>query len=506
MKSTKRKILSAAVSLILCLTLITGSVVSVSAATNLADLFAGLLGGGSGGSINLSDMFANWLNDQIQADKDSPIDKFVDNLKNQWNGVTDDSKDDPEADTEEVIVIDKGEADSIADLFNLTVNELKNGAPAFTKAQVATMDAKIAQSLQGGLGPVTGLVESLIGTKDIFAGVIDGTSKENSIKTKYPFGNDVINNLPVAGKEYVAALTGDDIKDYTITIYKSGAYKMHIDLKDAEGSAADSGLSRVFDVTDKAYATIELGTFSLNINVMLKYVNNYVECQVNSKGEIISYLTNMGITFMFQQQDGSYSTEMPYIGVDFEEEGIIYNIMTEYSGINFSLRKMGDADGNGKINSSDARTVLRVSAKLDELDEEAVPFCDVTGDGKITSADAREILRASAGLVELPTTEEMLGYKEYQKDEAVQNQIDDLLVILMAYQAAKDEEAQKELQDYYDKLYGNGESTTKPEETTKGEINTPGNKFEEIIGGIGNIIGGNGDIGNIIGGIGDLFG
>lgn len=509
MKSTKRKILSAAVSLVLCLTLIAGSVVSVSAATDLADILAGIMGGGSGSSMNLTQMFTDWINGFIQESEQGPIDKFVESLKNQWNGVTEDSKDDPEADTEEVIVIDKGEADSIADLFNLTVNELKNGAPAFTKAQIATMDAQIAQSLQGGLGPITGLVESLIGTKDIFAGVIDGSNKENSITTKYPFGNDVINNLPVAGKEYVAALTGDDIQDYTITIYKSGAYKMHIDLKDVEGSAAASGLSNVFDVTDKAYATLELGTFSLNINVMLKYVNNYVECQVNSKGEIISYLTNMGITFMFQQQDGSYSTEMPYLGVDFEKEGIIYNIMTEYSAINFSLRKMGDADGNGKINSSDARTVLRVSAKLDELNEEAVPFCDINADGKITSSDAREILRASAGLVKLPTTEEMLGYKEYQKNEAVQNQIDDLLVILMAYQAAKNEEAQKELQDYYDKIYGNGNNgsaTTKPEETTKGEINTPGNKVEDIIGGIGSIIGGNGDIGGIIGGIGDIFG
>lgn len=496
MKSTKKRILSAMVSLVLCLALVTGSVVSVSAATNLADIFAGLMGGGSGSSVNLSQMFAQWLNEQLQKEEEeSPIDKFVENLKNQWNGATEDTKDEPEADVEEVITIDKAEADNIAELFNLTVNELKNGTPAFNKTLIATMDSKIAQQLQGGLGPVTGIVESLIGTKDIFAGVIDGTNNETQITTKYKYGNDVINNLPIAGKEYVAALTGDDIKDYTITIYKSGAYRMHIDLNDVDGSAADSGLSRVFDVTDKAFATIELGTFSININVMLKYVNNYVECQVNRDGEIVSYTTGMGITFMFQQQDGTYSTEMPYLGVDFMEEGIIYNIITEYSGIDYTLRAIGDVDNNGKVNSSDARTALRVSAHLDELGETDAEFCDINGDGKITAYDAREILRASAGLIKLPSTEELLGYKEYQKDEIVQNHIDDLLVILMAYQAAKDEEAQKELQDYYDKLYGNGgnseEPTTKAEETpTQGELNTPGNKFEEIIGGIGNIIGG----------------
>lgn len=507
MKSTKKRILSAIVSLVLCLALVTGSVVSVSAATNLEDIFAGLMGGGSGSSMNLSQMFADWLNGLIQeSEEPGLIDKLVENLKNQWNGATEDTKDDPEADVEEIITIDKAEADNIAELFNLTVNELKNGAPAFNKTVIASMDSQIAQQLQGGLGPVTGIVESLIGTKDLFAGVIDGTNNETQITTKYQYGNDVINNLPISGKEYVAALTGDDIKDYTITIYKSGAYRMHIDLKDVEGSAADSGLSRVFDVTDKAFATVELGTFSININVMLKYINNYVECQVNRDGEIVSYTTGMGITFMFQQEDGTYTTEMPYLGVDFEKEGIIYNVLTEYSGIDYTLRLIGDVDNNGKINSSDARTALRVSAQLDEISETDAPFSDVNGDGKITSADAREILRASANLTKLPSTEELLGYKEYQKDEVVQNHIDDLLVILMAYQAAKDEEAQKELQDYYDKLYGNGgnseESTTKPEETTtKGELNTPGNKFEDIIGGIGNIIGGNGDIGSIIGGI-----
>lgn len=510
MKSTKRKILSAIISVTLCLTMVTGCFVSVSAETNIADLLAGLTGNGNGISTNVLGEIFNGINDMIQEDEESSIDKFVDGLKNIWGDITnanpdENPDDDLEEDSEEVIVIDKGAAENIATLFNLTVNELKNGSPAFNKTVVATMDSTIAGSLQGGLGPVTGIVESLIGTKDLFAGVIDGTNNENQITTKYPFGNDVINNLSISGKEYVAALTGDDIKDYTLTAnIKTGAYRMHIDLKDVEGSAAQSGLAHVFDVTDKAYATVELGTLSLNINVMLKYVNNYVECQVNRDGEIVSYTTGMGITFMFQQPDGTYSTKMPYFDVDFEEEGIIYNIITEYSAIDHSVRKMGDADNNGKINSSDARTVLRVAAKLDSVSETDAPFCDVTGDGQIKSADAREILRASASLVELPSTEELLGYKEYKKDEAVQNHIQDLLAILIAYQAAKDEEAENELKDYYDKLYGNGgndENTTKPEETTKGELNTPGNKVDEIIGGIGNIIGGNGDIGSIIGGI-----
>ena len=509
MKSTKRRILSAIVSVVLCLSMVADSFITVSAEINIADMLAGLTGNGSGGSINILEEIFKGINDKIQEDEEeSAIDKFVEGLKNMWTGTPDETpdetpEDDLEEDSAEVVVIDKGAAENIATLFNLTVNELKNGAPAFNKTVIATMDATIAESLQGGLGPITGIVESLIGTKDLFAGVIDGTNNETQVTTKYQYGNDVINNLPIAGKEYVANLTGDDIKDYTITAnIKTGAYRMHIDLKDVEGSAAQSGLAHVFDVTDKAYATVELGTMSLNINVMLKYINNYVECQVNRDGEIVGYTTGMGITFMFQQPDGTYSTKMPYFDVDFEEKGIIYNVITEYNAIDYTLRKMGDADNNSKINSSDARLVLRVAAKLDEIKETDALFCDINGDESINSSDAREILRASAGLIKLPTTEEILGFREYKKDEAVQNHIDDLLAILMAYQAAKDEKEEEELKDYYDKLHGsNGETTTKPEETTKGELNTPDNIVDDFIGGIGSIIGGNGSIGDIIGGI-----
>ena len=525
MKSSNKKILTVIISVVLCLVVITSYLMPVYAETDITALLNGLTGAESADNGNLSQTVSQWLNGLIQEDEDSAIDTFVDGIKDFWTGnATEEDTEDNEVtdDSENVIVLDKGAADNVATLFNLTVNELKKGAPAFRKTIVATMDSSFAQSLQGGLGPVTGIVESLIGTKDLFAGVIDGTNSSNQITTDYPYGNDIKNNIPVTGKDYVADISGEDIKDYTISAnLRSGAYKMHIDFKDVEGSAAKSGLSKVFDVTDKAYATIEVGTNSLNINVMLKYVNNYVECQVNRKGELVSYTTHMGITFMFQQPDGTYSSTMPYFDIDFEEKGIIYYVTTEYSSIDFEVRKIGDADNNGKISAADARIVLRAAAKLEELTEEDVKFCDITQDGKVMSADAREILRASAGLSELPTSEEVFGYKEYQKDPAVQNHINDILAILVAYQSAKDEKAEEELKEYYDNIYGNDdetetETTTVAEETTtKGEINTPANKVEEIIGGIsnsgdfgsfGDIMNDNNlgqaeDIGNIIGGL-----
>ena len=60
----------------------------------------------------------------------------------------------------------------------------------------------------------------------------------------------------------------------------------------------------------------------------------------------------------------------------------------------------GDVNGDGKITAADARIVLRISAKLDSMENYNLPLeaFDVTGDGKLTAADARKILRISAKL------------------------------------------------------------------------------------------------------------
>ncbi|MBQ6164338.1 MAG: dockerin type I repeat-containing protein [Clostridia bacterium] len=56
----------------------------------------------------------------------------------------------------------------------------------------------------------------------------------------------------------------------------------------------------------------------------------------------------------------------------------------------------GDLDGNGKVNSTDARIALRAAAKLDSLSDSQKKTGDMNGDGKINSTDARTILRMAA--------------------------------------------------------------------------------------------------------------
>lgn len=59
---------------------------------------------------------------------------------------------------------------------------------------------------------------------------------------------------------------------------------------------------------------------------------------------------------------------------------------------------MGDMNGDNKITASDARAVLRISAKLDKADAAKEKIADIDGNGKITASDARKILRYSAKL------------------------------------------------------------------------------------------------------------
>ena len=77
---------------------------------------------------------------------------------------------------------------------------------------------------------------------------------------------------------------------------------------------------------------------------------------------------------------------------------------TKEAPIAVETRQAGDVDGNGKVESADARLALRASVKLEkEIAEGTAAFdaADVNKDGKVGSDDARYILRASVKLEDL---------------------------------------------------------------------------------------------------------
>lgn len=58
---------------------------------------------------------------------------------------------------------------------------------------------------------------------------------------------------------------------------------------------------------------------------------------------------------------------------------------------------MGDVNGDGAVDSSDALTILRASLGLENIPESLSPFADVNGDGAVDSADALAVLRYTTG-------------------------------------------------------------------------------------------------------------
>ena len=62
----------------------------------------------------------------------------------------------------------------------------------------------------------------------------------------------------------------------------------------------------------------------------------------------------------------------------------------------------GDADGNRRITTSDARAVLRSVLWLDVLPDKVQRLCDLDGSYGLTTADARVVLRIAIGLEARP--------------------------------------------------------------------------------------------------------
>lgn len=92
---------------------------------------------------------------------------------------------------------------------------------------------------------------------------------------------------------------------------------------------------------------------------------------------------------------------------------------------------MGDANGDKKVNSADARVVLRISARLfKDYTQDCYTACDVNGDSKVTSADARLILCVSAKIYDSSyfvnpfTTGEVIPMVTTSPDETNRTDVD----------------------------------------------------------------------------------
>ncbi|HZK21711.1 MAG TPA: dockerin type I repeat-containing protein, partial [Oscillospiraceae bacterium] len=59
---------------------------------------------------------------------------------------------------------------------------------------------------------------------------------------------------------------------------------------------------------------------------------------------------------------------------------------------------LGDTDGNGKVNVTDARKALRIAVGLESATAQELKNADIDNDGGVTVNDARNILRYAVNL------------------------------------------------------------------------------------------------------------
>ncbi len=139
-----------------------------------------------------------------------------------------------------------------------------------------------------------------------------------------------------------------------------------------------------------------------------------------------------------------------------------------------SAAAFADADGDGRILSSDARIVLRASVGLSPWTDEMITNCDIDNDRVLTSADARLILRLAVGFgneddscLQGMDGAELVGitskdYKIYKKDGITY--IDGILIANKTYALPSDydpgdlldECKQAFMQMAYDAYYNDG--------------------------------------------------
>lgn len=454
MKKSIRAIISVILSVILCVSAVIPSFAALSFAdiisgaiggnvsggsdTSMSDLIGQLISGGSLGDVNIAEILAKMLDDEIN--KESPakvlIEKIMDNIK---NGVKNDGTDDPS------VEIDKEALNYAVELFNLTVNRIKQEKPFVIKSTNSGMSQELGKDVSAQWMPIlSAIASSVVSDKSLVPAVIGAMSDETATITRLGNGVSHDNDIPLTGTPYVSTITADQVKNFSMTIHKSGAYSIRLDLPTVYGSPVGTGYDALFDVTDNSTFKVNLiKGLSFETPVFIKYINSYAEVNVNKKGEISGYKLHMECTASLADAEGNNPIGLkPEItsAFDFEEQGLIYVVEQVYNGFNWGSRKMGDIDNNNKITTADARLLLRAVARLETLSDEDKLYADINQDGKITAVDARLVLRGAAKLITLPDTDDIIK-KDTTQSEKTQTAINNLIIVILAAQAEKEANA-----------------------------------------------------------------
>ena len=135
------------------------------------------------------------------------------------------------------------------------------------------------------------------------------------------------------------------------------------------------------------------GTFTFDIETMLmeKFLGNLLNFDIED-----------AVAMLAENEEASLFDKQINVAVIDLVDDLLTGLFEEtYEIPTASALKLGDIDGNDKIEATDARLALRASVGLETLDGAQTKAADVDKSGKVDATDARFILRAAVGLEQL---------------------------------------------------------------------------------------------------------
>jgi hypothetical protein len=182
----------------------------------------------------------------------------------------------------------------------------------------------------------------------------------------------------------------EDSNEWTVTsIYLNDAqfrnaangsdFRIHI-----VGGGAIVSRVDVYAITEEEYNTVKVAVGDMT--ELKDFYNAAVEQFGDEMPEAVEYALDDAETFI-------------KYGYRASQEEIDEALAALKAVVDEAAVTLGDVNGDGKINTTDARVILQYSAGIESAKDIDTAAADVTKDGKVNTSDARKILQFAAGIV-----------------------------------------------------------------------------------------------------------
>lgn len=347
-------------------------------------------------------------------------------------------------------VVGKSEKKKWTSYFNNSVNVIKTDMPKakviynnFLPESGITVGSKSAgdkidEEMEKFLIPVLeGMFNTRSSTAKSFVRTLLGNGGTQVESLELNRGTLRDNSVPVYGKKYVSALKSAEDFDIILDIAKGKKKPTNIAVIFQDktlAKAKKSSIGKAFYLPSGAINPMLISGDRTKYADRLdgakltdfKIQNAKLVTKYNAKGRVTYYGSSITYSFAISFKD-MMNLLSAVLGYDFyaaamntvntiltnlQQQGvaadqvlaerkiyITYCCQVEIKDLDFTARKFGDIDDDGKVTTEDARTALRHALGLELIkNSDGQVYADVDFDGDINTEDARLILRMALGM------------------------------------------------------------------------------------------------------------